>query len=244
MSEEPAPESYRSAHRDRDPDGGGVLERDGTGAEAGAGTGAGQGRRPTLDDTGDDDDDGGGGRPARAGRFWSFRRVPAGLAALILLGATGLLLYDIAAVRAGHRAMYWRRALADQLARRPLEEVWILVAAAVATALGLWLLALALTPGLRRLLPMRRQSVPVRAGLDREAAELTLRDRAMEVSGVRSARVRLRRSRAKVNAAAHFRALDEVRADLERALDDGIAELGLARRPALTVRVHRPARKG
>ncbi|MFJ8001861.1 DUF6286 domain-containing protein [Streptomyces sp. NPDC096310] len=232
MSEEPAPEGQRGMHRDAD--GGGVLERDD------AATSAGHGRRPTLDDAGGDD----GGGVARARRFWSIRRVPAGLTALILLGATGLLLYDIAAVRAGHRAMYWRRALADQLARRPLEEVWILVAAAVAIALGLWLLALALTPGLRRLLPMRRESVPVRAGLDRQAAELALRDRAMEVSGVRSARVRLRRSRVKVNAAAHFRALDEVRADLHRALDGGIAELGLARRPTLTVRVHRPAKKG
>ncbi|MFC9426930.1 DUF6286 domain-containing protein [Streptomyces sp. NPDC056987] len=210
-------------------------------------------RRPTLDGYGDGDGDGQGdddGRHAdpgagvaRAGRFWSFRRVPAALTALILLGATGLLLYDIAAVRAGHPAMYWRRALADQLARRPLDELWILVAAGVAALLGLWLLALALTPGLRRLLPMRRESASVRAGIDREAAELALRDRAMEVSGVRSAQVRLRRSRARVSAAAHFRALDDVRADLERELGDGIGELGLARRPGLTVRVHRPPKK-
>ncbi|MFD5751622.1 DUF6286 domain-containing protein [Streptomyces sp. NPDC127033] len=213
----------------------------------------GQGRRPTLDGNGDGyddeygDDDGRRDAPgagvAHAGRFWSFRRVPAALTALILLGATGLLLYDIAAVRAGHPAMYWRRALADQLARRPLDELWILVAAGVAALLGLWLLALALTPGLRRLLPMRRESASVRAGLDRDAAELALRDRAMEVSGVRSAQVRLRRSRARVSAAAHFRPLDDVRADLERALGDGIGELGLARRPGLTVRVHRPPKK-
>ncbi|MFE4057493.1 hypothetical protein ACFXP3_14545, partial [Streptomyces sp. NPDC059096] len=103
MSEEPAPEPYRSAHRDRDPDGGGVLERDGTGTEAGAGTGAGQGRRPTLDDTGDDDDDGGGGRPARAGRVWGVRRGPARRAAPVQLGATRQLLYDNAAQRAPPR---------------------------------------------------------------------------------------------------------------------------------------------
>ncbi|MFE2498125.1 DUF6286 domain-containing protein [Streptomyces scopuliridis] len=189
--------------------------------------------RPTLSD-----DDG-----ERAGRFWSTRRIPAALAALVVLGAAGLLLYDVAAVRAGHHAMYWRRELAAQLARQPLDEPWVLVAAGVAMALGLWLLALALTPGLRGLLPMRRHSSLVRAGIDRDAAALTLRDRAMEVSGVQSARVRMSRSKVKVRAVSHFRELDDVRDDLDRALRAGIRELGLDRPPALTMRVRRPVKK-
>ncbi|MYZ38360.1 MULTISPECIES: DUF6286 domain-containing protein [unclassified Streptomyces] len=189
--------------------------------------------RPTL--TGEADH--------RAGRFWSTRRVPAALTALVVLGAAGLLLYDVAAVRAGHRAMEWRRRLADELARQPLDETWTLVAACVAMALGLWLIALALTPGLRRVLPMRRDVADVRAGLDREAAALALRDRAMEVSGVRSARVRVSRSRVTARALSHFRELDAVRADLDEVLATGIGELGLARPPSLTVRVRRPVKK-
>ncbi|MFE1958292.1 DUF6286 domain-containing protein [Streptomyces sp. NPDC059479] len=189
--------------------------------------------RPTL--TGEADH--------RAGRFWSTRRVPAALTALVVLGAAGLLLYDVAAVRAGHRAMEWRRGLADELARQPLDETWMLVAACVAMALGLWLIALALTPGLRRVLPMRRDVADVRAGLDREAAALALRDRAMEVSGVRSARVRVGRSRVTARALSHFRELDAVRADLDEVLATGIGELGLARPPSLTVRVRRPVKK-
>ncbi|MEV6418683.1 DUF6286 domain-containing protein [Streptomyces sp. NPDC051662] len=189
--------------------------------------------RPTLSD-----DDG-----RRAGRFWSTRRVPAALTALVVLGAAGLLLYDIAAVRAGRPAMYWRRELAVQLARQPLDNPWVLVAAGVAMALGLWLLALALTPGLRGLLPMRRQSPLVRAGIDRAAAALTLRDRAMEVSGVRSVRVRMGRSKVKVRALSHFRELADVRNDLDRVLTAGIRELGLDRAPALTMRVRRPVKK-
>ncbi|MEV7423970.1 DUF6286 domain-containing protein [Streptomyces sp. NPDC091212] len=192
---------------------------------------------PTLSDYDDEP-------AAKAHRFWSTRRIPAALTGLVALGATGLLLYDVAAVRAGHHAMSWRRQLADQLARQPLDQTWILVAAAVAMALGVWLLALALTPGLRTLLPMRRDSPHVRAGLDREAAELALRDRAMEVSGVQSAQVRLRRSKVGVRALSHFRELDDVRDDLDRTLTAGIGELGLDKRPALTVRVRRPARKG
>ncbi|MFJ5226148.1 DUF6286 domain-containing protein [Streptomyces sp. NPDC088400] len=191
--------------------------------------------------------DGAGGpdeRGGRAGRFWSTRRIPAALTALVVLGAAGLLLYDVAAVRAGRPAMYWRRELAGQLAQQPLDQTWVLVAAAVAMALGLWLLVLALTPGLRGVLPMRRDSTRVRAGLDRQAAALALRDRAMEVSGVQTARVKVSRSRAKVRADSHFRALDDVRDDLDVALGTGIRELGLAKPPTLTVHVRRPVKKG
>ncbi|MFF4170519.1 DUF6286 domain-containing protein [Streptomyces sp. NPDC001744] len=181
---------------------------------------------------------------ARARRFWSVRRVPAALLAAVVLGGAGLLLYDVAAVRADHSAMAWRKETADGLATRPLDSGWVLAGASVAALLGLWLLLLALTPGLRSVLPMRREHTDVRAGLDRDAAALALRDRAMEVSGVRSARVRVRRSRATVRAVSHFRDLDEVRTDLERAVGAGIRDLGLARPPAPKVRVTRPPEKG
>ncbi|MFS0691988.1 DUF6286 domain-containing protein [Streptomyces nitrosporeus] len=180
----------------------------------------------------------------RTGRFRSGRRIPAAVVALLLLAGTGLLLYDVAAVRAGHPAMRWRRSLADELATRHLDDVWVLAGAAAAAAIGLWLLVLALTPGLRALLPMRRAHTGVRAALHRDAAALVLRDRAMEVAGVHSVRVRTRRRKAKVRALSHFRELDDVRADLDTALGAGIAELGLARPPRLSVRVRRPEKKG
>ncbi|MFB6841455.1 DUF6286 domain-containing protein [Streptomyces sp. NPDC056361] len=177
-------------------------------------------------------------------RFWAVRRIPAALLAAVVLGGAGLLLYDVAAVRADHPAMAWRRELADALATRPLDSTGVVVGAAVAVVLGVWLLVLAATPGLRAVLPMRREHADVRAGLDREAAALTLRDRAMEVSGVQSVQVRVGRTKAVVRAVSHFRALDEVRADVEAVLATGIDELGLAHPPALTVRVARPRKKG
>src|SRR5262249_23597406 len=146
--------------------------------------------------------------PAGSGRFWSARRVPAGIVALLLLAGAGVLLYDIAAVRAHRPAMHWRRALARQLAERPLDDTWVLAGAGVVAAVGLWLIVLAVTPGLRQVLPMRRPHPDVRAGLRREAAALVLRDRAMDVSGVRAVRVRMRRKKADVRAVAHFRDLD------------------------------------
>ncbi|WP_369143523.1 DUF6286 domain-containing protein [Streptomyces sp. R44] len=180
---------------------------------------------------------------AHVRRFWAVRRIPAAVLAAVVLGGTGLLLYDVAAVRAVRSAMAWRRKLADGLATRPLDDVVVVVGAAVAVVLGVWLLVLAATPGLRAVLPMRREHGDVRAGLDREAAALTLRDRVMEVSGVQSVRVRVGRAKVAVRAVSHFRALDEVRADVETVLAGGVEELGLAHPPATTVRVARPSRK-
>ncbi|MGW2559603.1 DUF6286 domain-containing protein [Streptomyces sp. NPDC001514] len=182
----------------------------------------------------------------RRGRFWSKRRIPAGLLAAAVTVGAGLLLYDVAAVRAHRPAMAWRQSLADRLERWPLDNPWVLVGAGVATALGVWLIVLAVTPGLRGLLPMRRAAADkdVRAGLDREAAALVLRDRAMEVSGVQSVRVRMGRRRVGVRAVSHFRELDDVRADMDAVLGAGIRELGLAHPPALSVVVRRPAKKG
>ena len=185
------------------------------------------------------DDDGG-----REGRFWSARRVPAGILAVLILVGTGALLYDVAAVRADRPAMRWRRSLARQLAERPLDDTWVLLGAGVAAAVGLWLIVLAATPGLRDVLPMRRTHTDVRAGLHRGAAATALRDRAMEVAGVQSVRVRMRRTKVDVHAVSHFRELDDVRADLDATLTDGVKGLGLAGPPALSVHVGRPGRKG
>lgn len=184
------------------------------------------------------------GAHGRGGRFWSVRRVPAGVLALLLLIVAGLFLYDIAAVRAHRTAQPWRRDLARLLAEQPLDGTWVLAGAATVTAVGIWLLVLATTPGLRGVLTMRPEHPDVRAGLHRDAAALVLRDRAMEVSGVRSVRVRLRRRKADVRAVSHFRELDDVRADLDVTLADAIRGLGLARPPALSVHVRRPGRKG
>ncbi|QEV17404.1 DUF6286 domain-containing protein [Streptomyces alboniger] len=180
----------------------------------------------------------------KASRFWSPRRVPAALLALLIFGGAGLLLYDIVAVRAGHPAMRWRRELAHQLGERPLDDAAVLAGAAVAALAGLWLIVLAATPGQRALLPMRRTGSDVRAGLDRGAAATVLRDRAMDVSGVQSVRVRMTRSKVNVRAVSHFRELDDVRGDLDATLADGIRDLGLARAPGLSVHVARPGKKG
>ncbi|WP_199553101.1 DUF6286 domain-containing protein [Streptomyces sp. N35] len=176
------------------------------------------------------------------GRLWSVRRIPAAVLALLLAAGAGLLFYDLAAVRAEESAMAWRKELAGELAVRTLDDPWVLAGAAVVVVLGIGLLVLAAAPGHRSALPMRSGNADVRAWLDSGAAALVLRDRAMEVSGVQSVRVRVYRSKVDVRAVSHFRELDEVRADLDTALGDGIKSLGLVDGPALSVTVSRPGK--
>ncbi len=159
------------------------------------------------------------------------------------MGAAGLLLYDIVSVRADRPAASWRRTLADDLATRTLDNAWVVVAAAAAVLAGIWLIVLAVTPGLRGLLPMRRDGELMRSGIERGAAAAVLRHRALEVSGVQSVRVDVGRRRIRALAEAHFRELDVVRADLDAVLAHGITELGLARPPVLSVRVRRPPKR-
>ncbi|MET8179242.1 DUF6286 domain-containing protein [Streptomyces sp. NPDC005336] len=210
--------------------------------DGGGAVNAGEKLRQSASSAAYDAGSGSGDPSPHVGRFWSERRIPAGLVALALVAGAGLLLYDVAAVRAGRSAMRWRVWLAEQLSSRPLDDGWVVGGAALLVVLGIWMIVLALTPGLRGLLPMRAAG-DVRAGIDRAAARLVLRDRAMEVPGVRSVRVDVGRRRVRARAQAHFRDLDAVRADLDAALDEGIRQLGLARPPALSVHVRRPSKR-
>ncbi|GAB2623411.1 hypothetical protein GCM10027168_64230 [Streptomyces capparidis] len=174
--------------------------------------------------------------PIASPRFWSARRVPSAVVALLLLAAAGLLLYDTVAVEAAdRRAGRWRRELADQLAARQLDDAWVLAVAAVAVLAGLLLLCLALTPGRRAVLPMAAPGPDLRAGLDRRAAALALRDGALRVAGVRAVRVKVGRRRARMRADVHFRDVAEVREELENVLADDIAGLGLVRPPRVSL---------
>jgi hypothetical protein len=180
---------------------------------------------------------GDGTRPSH--RPWSARRIPAALAALVIVAGAGILLFDISMVRAGHNAAAWRTRLAHELATRPLDDIWILTGAALTAALGLWLIALALTPGRRHLLPLNAPAgrCQVRAVLDRDAAALLLRDAAMRVPGVSRARIRVRRHRITARADIRFRDLGEVKDELTAVLHEQRDRLALTRPPRLTLRV-------
>ncbi|MGW7435742.1 DUF6286 domain-containing protein [Streptomyces sp. NPDC054849] len=177
----------------------------------------------------------------RAARFRSARRIPAALTALVLLGVAVLFLYDLAAVLTDRPGMRWRRELVHQLETRTPADLAVQLTGGALALAGAALLLLALAPGLRGILTMRNPEphAGVRAGIGRRDTAQVLRDRAMEVSGVRSVRVKVGRSRIGVQATSHFRELADVRADLDAVLAVGIEELGLAHPPQARVRVRR-----
>jgi hypothetical protein len=162
------------------------------------------------------------------------------VAAVILVAAVAALA-DVIAVRAGRPAAAWRRHLTDALATRPVDDVWMLTGAAVAAAVGVWLIVLALTPGLRHWLPLRRPAdcPRLRAALDRDGAAALLRDAATRVPGVGAARVRVRRRRVKAHADVRFRDPRQVKEDLTAVLEEECDRLALARPPRVAVRVRR-----
>ncbi|MFC9585916.1 DUF6286 domain-containing protein [Streptomyces yangpuensis] len=175
--------------------------------------------------------------PRPTGRRWSARRIPAALTALLIGAAAGTLLVDVVRVRAGQSAAAWRTHLADELATRPLDDVWIRIGAGAIVLIGLWLVVLALTPGLRHEMPLKTSDGDMRAVLDRDTAALLLRDAAMRVPGVSSARIRVLRNRIRARADVRFRAPADVKADLLAALGEELDRLALARPPRLSVRV-------
>ncbi|MFD7133776.1 DUF6286 domain-containing protein [Streptomyces sp. NPDC059894] len=181
------------------------------------------------------------GEGHRTHRPWSARRLPAALVAAVILVAAGAALVDVVAVRVGRPAAAWRRHVADALATRPVDDVWMLLGAAVAAAVGVWLIVLALTPGLRHWLPLRSPAgcPRLRASLDRSGAADLLRDAALQVPGVSKARVRVRRHRVTARADVRFRDTRQVKEDLTAVLHDERDRLALARPPRVVVRVRR-----
>ena len=66
----------------------------------------------------------------RARRFWSARRNAAALAALVAVAAAGTLLYEEIYIRSGHPAHAWRTWTSDELAKRHLDDAWVITGAA------------------------------------------------------------------------------------------------------------------
>ncbi|MFF5860204.1 DUF6286 domain-containing protein [Streptomyces sp. NPDC012751] len=183
-------------------------------------------------------------RGHRTRRKWSARRITAALVAAVILVAAVATLVDVIAVRAGRPAAAWRRHLADELATRPVDDVWMLTGAAVAAVVGVWLIFLALTPGQRRWLPLRSPAgcPRLRAFVDRDGAAVLLRDAALRVPGVGAAYVLVGRHRIKARADVRFRDPRQVKDDLTTVLAEECDRLALARPPRIAVRVRQRTR--
>ncbi|MEU6992886.1 DUF6286 domain-containing protein [Streptomyces sp. NPDC046465] len=178
---------------------------------------------------------GGGGRVWRP---WSARRVPVGVLALAVAAVCGVLLYDVVAVHAaGWAPGRWRTGPVEWLTTHgPADSAWPGLAAALAVlGLGVWLLILAVTPGLRGRLPLREPLPDVHAVLDRGAAAALLRDAVTELPGVARVRVGVGRRRVRVRAGLAFGHLEAARGELADTVARTVAGWGLARAPRVRV---------
>ncbi|WP_441249684.1 DUF6286 domain-containing protein [Kitasatospora sp. McL0602] len=169
-------------------------------------------------------------------RVRSPRTPAAGLVATAVLVVGGGVLYDVIAVRTGHRARPWRAQLAHQLATRHLDDTWVLVGAGAAVLLGVWLGVLAFTPGMRRWLPLRTpgQEGADTAVLHRSGLAALVATRARELPEVTAVSVRAGVKRTKVT----IRGTADPAA-VQRELRAELARVPLGRPYRLDVRTHR-----
>ncbi|MFF2848055.1 DUF6286 domain-containing Asp23/Gls24 family envelope stress response protein [Streptomyces sp. NPDC058001] len=174
---------------------------------------------------------------ARARRPWSDRRLSAGLVALSAAAVCGAFLTDFAFVRTGRSAAAWRVGTLDRISAVRLVDPWVWGVGAAIAVLGLWLVALALTPGARRRLPLTVPGPGTAATLDRAALGLLLRDAVLAVPGVSAVRLRMSRRKVRLRATAAFGDLPSVRDAVDRAVDEVLRGCGLVRPPRVRVRV-------
>ncbi|MET8704098.1 DUF6286 domain-containing protein [Kitasatospora sp. NPDC004723] len=160
----------------------------------------------------------------------ALRTTAAAVVATVLLVAAGALLYDVIAVRTGHRARQWRAELAEELATRHLDDLAVLLGAGAGVLLGGWLLWLALAPGLGRWLPLRPHG-DTAAVIDRSGVAALLADRAAGLPGVEHLRVRVSRRRVRIRLVGPADP-----ASVQRRLREELAAVTLARPLRLEVR--------
>lgn len=104
-------------------------------------------------------------------RRWSGRRVPVALLTSLATVACGALALDL--IRPGAPAI-------------------VVVAGGLTALLGVWMVVLAVTPGLRRRSTVRTGADRVDATVDRSAVRSLIRDTVADVNGITTVRVRVR----------------------------------------------------
>ncbi|MCX4782855.1 DUF6286 domain-containing Asp23/Gls24 family envelope stress response protein [Streptomyces sp. NBC_01264] len=197
-------------------------------------TTAGRGTMPAAEDTPAVPGPGGTRR-----RTWSERRLPvAALAALALGGSAGLLRDLAAAHLQGRRPAQWRARAAEWLTHHgpATTPSWAAVALALA---GVWMVALALTPGHRGDLAMAGSDEEVRAVISRRSVLRLLRAALAQAPAITG--IRLRLSRRRLTVRARFTHGDEASARdaVAEAVAAVVRETGLAAPPRTSVRLRR-----
>jgi hypothetical protein len=180
-------------------------------------------------------------RKAAARAFRPRRALPAIVVSALLAAATGLIAAYLISKYVGHQV----HVLPSGLFRAGHQLHWndqrSVVAAAVACVLGLLLIGLAVLPGRARVVPVASQDPRSVAAVTRAGLRRYLAGAATTVDGIASAKVRVRRRRARVYAASSLRDTKDLAAQVETAVNERIDALSPLRplRIRVTVRKRR-----
>ncbi|MET8943351.1 DUF6286 domain-containing protein [Streptomyces sp. NPDC004542] len=171
-------------------------------------------------------------------RLWSRRRIPAAVLAAVAAVVCGALAADLVRVHTTHHAAAaWRVTAAHWAAGHGPGDTPVVVAGGLTALLGLWMVVLAVTPGMRRRATVLAPAPRVVAAVDRSAVESLVRDAVGRVAGIGAVRVRVRRHRVTVRAGLLFGERGDARAGVTAAAGAAVRSCGLRRAPRLRVRV-------
>ena len=176
--------------------------------------------------------------PGTPRRWWSGRRVPVALLTSAAALGCGALAVDLIEVHLAHRAAAaWRVSAVHWLSGHGPGDSPVVIAGGLTALLGVWMIVLAVTPGLRHRSTVHAEAERVDAAVDRSAVESLVRDAVADVAGVGAVRVRVRRRRIAVRAGLAFGDRAETSAAVTAAAHAAVTSCRLRHEPRIRVTV-------
>lgn len=137
--------------------------------------------------------------------------------------------------------MFWPYlTMARQMRQTTWTDALIVAIAAGIAVLGLILVLIAVIPGRTKLLAISATDSTTPAGTTRKSVRRSLRASARSVDGISAVEVKVgrRARRAKIDVTTPFRNPGDLRAEVEAAALDRLAQLDLIKIPRITVGIH------
>jgi hypothetical protein len=165
------------------------------------------------------------------------------VAALLIGAAAVTAAVDIISVQVGRGALIWDNAyFASQLRQTTWSDAAIVGIAAAAVVIGLVLLIGAVTAGRPTLVALVSDVPGEAVGTSRRSLNRALRRAALDVDGVDSAEVKLRRRAARVTVSSPFRDLGDLGQQVQSAVAGRLGQVDPVRTITVATRVrHRPS---
>ncbi|SNX66590.1 hypothetical protein SAMN06272735_8481 [Streptomyces sp. TLI_55] len=171
-------------------------------------------------------------------RLSSRRRVPAAVLSAVATAVCGVLALDLVLVHAAHHSTaLWRSETVRRLSQHGPGDRSVTVASGLTVLLGLWMIVLAVTPGLLRRRTVHSPAPRVAAAVDRPVIESLARDAVGGVPDAGTVHVSGRRRRLSVRASLLFGERSSANAAVTAAVDSTPASCGPRRPHRLRVRL-------